>query len=1232
MEERIFGSLPSQIGDCVHGVLEVLDTHDGWSQAKWLPQGIFATISGLDLSPGKVSVYGMKVLSLPPSLSLTCTVDSWYRYSSYDSGTFSPSVIELAAGCGGMGVGAQFLGGIIEAAVDNNKLAVNHLTQNAHGKILEIDLNRMDAAELIHKELPACSMTALFGFPCQPYSHQGLRMETLDERANTLWGGLHVIWQLQTQAAILECVCPAGENSEVQDALQMFASAMQWEVLQVQLELGDQWISRRRRWWAILLPRSWCSTGLRSWPKACPLPTVGTVLTEWGVWPEEEEADLQLTVPELLFYTDITCGGDKRLLEATDQAPTILHSYSNATGPCPCLCRSAGFSAWSLKQKGLRGFFVPSAQHENPRFLHPRELGALLGLPDKMRHLTPPRAANCLIGLVASPLQMIWTYGALIENFHVAQGLDFPHTLLDLLQNYKKVIIDQLAADFPFQSGQLQQITLNTDDGAKIVLVCPLATTVGHLLQAEKINLTWGVGLRIVDHSGHVLEDEDKLQQHVYYGIQHFTKKQVRERPAGPLVIGIQHHENFILEVVPPGSFIFEILHKNGLDSVHFLKDLDGKIFGADYRLWHSIKLHTIEGHLGMIKRFRASGSGGPHHGLSAHLMWELLQQVVHQLRCFNEETNIVPLLFVDGHCHGSWQSLHDQADGGHIICIFAVNGHWAFLWGDLSDGQGHWTYFDGLRGQLTRAAFCLSRGFHQKLGLHGFAFEHRSVYSQTHPHECGVIALAHASLVLGLPGFYSAEVITELYLWLRDHDFDEGYRASGPHPGGSHSETVNVLADLLHSKGVPGPAARERAQQALDKLGHQPVLAALGSKNPWNRLKAEANRPNIMFRLVTPTELSQHIRERGESQFGASIKKDKKLPKKPTRPGPPPPHQLDVSQLVLFDDQFVDEHDLPVKQIDFAAVVAEGRGVAICTSLMAAPYIQDGRHISTDGLALALVDLPDAETCAKACISKTPIPAKYKGTDEPVLFFGGLYQLGDSEVTRKQASNMPTPEVVSTAVLRIQAFQDVYQADWMQFKQAPIKELIAMVPALQLCREDACSKGAIAACLKTHPAVDENFDQVILDIWARTYTTADGKKTSQHEALSFAAFLRVPSSALNSILQQQPAGIFFEPRCSATKGPDPQFKIVWLPGHDYSAALHQAKICPKSICIMRVRQRYGGGIQGTSPRSSIPQCQRLHHLPTISTTTRNSTPGHRSVVGWLGMACPASPTRQGQC
>ena len=791
-----------------------------------------------------------------------------------------------------------------------------------------------------------------------------------------------------------------------------------------------------------------------------------------------------------------------------------------------------------------------------------------------MRYPTPPRAANCLIGLVASPLQMIWTYGALIENFHVAQGLDFPHTLLGLLQNYKKVIIDQLATDFPFQGGQLQQITLNTDDGATIVLVCPLATTVGHLLQAEKINLTWGTGLRIVDHSGHVLEEEDKLQQHVYYGIQHFTKKQARERPVGPLVIGIQHRENFILEVVPSGSFIFEILHKHGLGSIYFLKDIDGKIFGADYRLWHSIKLHTIEGHLGMIKRFRASGSGGPHHGLSARLMWELLQQVVHQLRCFNEETNIVPLLFVDGHCHGPWQSLHEQAEGGHIICIFAVNGHWAFLWGELSDGQGHWTYFDGLRGQLTRTAFCLSRGFHQKLGLHGFAFEQRSVYSQTHPHECGVIALAHASLVLGLPGCYSAEVITELYLWLHEHDFDDGYRASGP--GGSHSETVNALADLLHSKGVPGPAARERAQQALDKLGHQPVLAALGSKNPWNRLKAEANRPNIMFRLVTPTELSQHIRERGESQFGASIKKDKKLPKKPARPGPLPPHQLDVSQLVLFDDQFVDEHDLPVKQIDFAAVVAEGRGVAICTSLMAAPYIQDGRHISTDGLALALVDLPDAETCAKACISKTPIPAKYKGTDEPVLFFGGLYQLGDSEVTRKQASNMPTPEVVSTAVLRIQAFQDVYQADWMQFIQAPIKELIAMVPALQLCREDVCSKGAIAACLKTHPAVDENFDQVILDIWARTYTTADGKKTSQHEALSFAAFLRVPSSALNSILQQQPAGIFFEPRCSATKGPDPQFKIVWLPGHDYSAALHQAKICPKSICIMRVRQRYG--------------------------------------------------------
>ena len=60
---------------------------------------------------------------------------------------------------------------------------------------------------------------------------------------------------------------------------------------------------------------------------------IGDILESWGTWAdsEEAEADLQLEVSEIVFYTDPELGEDKRFLEFTDQAPTVLHSYSNAT-------------------------------------------------------------------------------------------------------------------------------------------------------------------------------------------------------------------------------------------------------------------------------------------------------------------------------------------------------------------------------------------------------------------------------------------------------------------------------------------------------------------------------------------------------------------------------------------------------------------------------------------------------------------------------------------------------------------------------------------------------------------------------------------------------------------------------------------------------------------------------------------------------------------------------------
>lgn len=199
---------------------------------------------------------------------------------------------------------------------------------------------------------------------------------------------------LQPQSAILECVAAARDDMEIHDGIQALAQAMDWVVLTLTLDLQAQWPCRRNRWWALLLPKQWHSYGLHPWPATSPYRVVGDIFKCWGHWTDDDdddETDLQLFEYEFLAYSNPEFGGDKRLLEFSDVANTFLHSYGNALMSCPCNCRQSGFSRQFLERKGLRGCFVQPRVHHNPRYLHPRELGLLLGLPNSLEYPFRPR-------------------------------------------------------------------------------------------------------------------------------------------------------------------------------------------------------------------------------------------------------------------------------------------------------------------------------------------------------------------------------------------------------------------------------------------------------------------------------------------------------------------------------------------------------------------------------------------------------------------------------------------------------------------------------------------------------------------------------------------------------------------------------------------------------------------------------------------------------------------------
>ena len=382
---------------------------------------------------------------------------------------------ELCAGIGGICIGMQAADGVALASVDVSELACATLLLN-DASVICGDLHSLAQVRT------SCIVGA--GIPCQGYSLQGLRRGFADPRSQTLLSVLQFVWHSQAYALVLKCVPAIADCPQTMCALQSFAAKAGLQVAQTKLELADQWSTRRHRWWAALVPDIGEPLSLTPWAKD-PL-GLEIVIPEWPVWPIEQERLLAWSVDEQHAYANPEFGSDLRILGKNDTVPTLLHSYGSPLSACPCKCRANGFSPFSLRAKGLRGFGVISQALHGPRYLHPQEAALLCTLPAQRQHLADPKAALCLIGQIAAPLQALWII-AQIQNW-AAAGLCISATPpAELLARYKLELLQQ--RHHAWMLPRLLtggQVTLSHGDDENRRFVVPRSgpTTVQHLLTA----------------------------------------------------------------------------------------------------------------------------------------------------------------------------------------------------------------------------------------------------------------------------------------------------------------------------------------------------------------------------------------------------------------------------------------------------------------------------------------------------------------------------------------------------------------------------------------------------------------------------------------------------------------------------------------------------------------------------------------------------------------------------
>ena len=407
------------------------------------------------------------------------------------------------------------------------------------------------------------------------------------------------------------------------------------------------------------------------------------------------------------------------------------------------------------------------------------------------------------------------------------------------------------------------------------------------------------------------------------------------------------------------------------------------------------------------------------------------------------------------------------------------------------------------------------------------------------------------------------------LHSWLLVQQPQSGIYAHG---SSSQAELQTKLATLLQYHGVPADAVTERVRLLFQKIGPELLQEAFEAKNSWAYLKALASRPSISLRLVQPDELSRHVTQTAKNKFGANVDNAKHKKKKHEGRSSMPVLNPDPELLVLTRANFQDTDDDIVEQIQFSEVEAEATGIAICTLAQGRHFLQAKQSISTKPLALLLTERPPKAYMDEHDISEVSFAAKYTGTGEPVLIFGAFKNLGDIQITQHIPGALDQPALICTQVVKVQIFRDEYQGAWSQLTQSPVRALCQAVPRLQFCPGKECG----ADCPKSHAAVDEDLDSILMEIWSRTFTKLEGGKVPALDAQVFGVFIRVPASILDVLLQCGAVGIYFEPRSDKNKGHDERYRVIWLPARTHDEAMHTCRTTIHALGLVRMKKKYG--------------------------------------------------------
>ena len=1157
---------PPAMGNPWSGIVEVFKKIEGDTFIGHLPGlDLDVLVGGITPDFVTATVYFLEVVDLELLTMRATTTTKVIPHVAPTSASWT-RVKELCAGLGGIGKGCQQLGAVVCASVDRNAAASTQLHSSLHGTVISGDITCDRTIYALHMAGGTTPATTTSGFPCQPFSAQGDQKTFHDERIGGFWATLRTAWMTRAACLLLECVPQAGQHPRLQQALVEFAELMQWRIQPVVLPLHLQWPARRTRWWCLLSPTSLPHVPLACWPPSKETPTVGNYIKNWPYWNLQDERNLSLTEDELQMYTNPLYGDDQRVLDINKPCPVALHSYGSVTGPCPCKCRGP-FNPARLRQGGVRGFYIRSQLTSQFRYLRPNELGFLLSFDPVMHLGVDLKTALCLLGQSAAPLQTLWIYAHLLRAVQLQDRSTSDISPLQAIEDYKHYLMQR---QFHFWAkhhpAQICRAWVIDADDSYLDIKFTGNVTVEQILNAEQGSQPWGSQPQLLD--GHQAVSHGAWMQTAGmfgpYRLIYALKKQRRLQPSGLVAITIRANDEEIVTYKDAGSFIFEVLREYHIDENAKIFTDHGLRVAQDLRVWNTASFHITTG-----------GGAAANQGMTAQTLWplalNLLNYYHHEsasgplLGCLIEPTATHPLML---HQHPAASNIT-----GWQLWLVLHQGHWLLLElhappalapvGVAKLYNAHMLH--STTQQLQHLLLDLEKSLHIKIILNN----NKGGRDQAHPATCGTVLLGNLAHALQIHHLWPSNQDEELHAGILQAfpQIHQQHIGCGP---AEESVVLRAIETILLQKGVPTTRVRERAHAALKKIGLQELQQVVQLKNPWPAMKSVASRPSINFMWVAHDELQAQIREKAEDKF--KIQSSKRKTTRTSKDAPPPLLQVEPHLLQLAPNTFVHQNQ-PVTQIDLGALSTATNGIAFGSVADVLPYLKEGKPINNTAVGVLTTTPVPAERCGLLPVRHLRFPALYTPTGEPLLIAGSLILLGQGSIDRADHSGGPSFEIMATQTLRFSVYKDQWTGTWELFLQKPVRELIQKFPILRLCKEESCGD----SCPFYHPPVDEAVDNVIMDLWSRTWLSAEGKFCKPENAAYWTVLARVPKFVQHSLQGlSATAGLYVEPRTSGGKEADPAYAMVWLGNISVGAAMHKCRTTPTAIAVGRLHQKYG--------------------------------------------------------